>query len=299
MRFMITPMRKCMVAMVLLLSAAALAQNSGSDFDKLVDEYFDFFFQFHPTAGTAAGFHQYDTKLEDYSRPARGAETAALKQGQAKVPAFPKSELPPAPAADLELIANAISARLLELENIQMWRKDPSLNLGEMNYSIFLLMKRNFAPPEDRLRLVIARERQIPARLEVSRRNLSNPPKVYTDVAIEQIPGIIGFFQKDVPEAFAQVKDAKLLAEFKASNDATVLALERYRNFVKQDLLPGSKGDFRIGAENFRKKLLYEEMVDIPLDRLLEIGYADLHRNQQRLEEVAAQIDAKHTPREE
>ena len=82
MRFMITPMRKCMVAMVLLLSAAALAQNSGSDFDKLVDEYFDFFFQFHPTAGTAAGFHQYDTKLEDYSRPALGAETAALKQWQ-------------------------------------------------------------------------------------------------------------------------------------------------------------------------------------------------------------------------
>jgi uncharacterized protein (DUF885 family) len=32
-------------------------------------------------------------------------------------------------------------------------------------------------------------------------------------------------------------------------------------------------------------------MVDIPLDRLLEIGYADLRRNQQQLKEVAAQID--------
>ena len=60
---------------------------------------------------------------------------------------------------------------------------------------------------------------------------------------------------------------------------------------MRNDLLPVSNGDFRLGAENFRKKLLYEEMVDIPLDRLLEVGYADLRRNQQQLKEVAAQID--------
>jgi uncharacterized protein (DUF885 family) len=39
-------------------------------------------------------------------------------------------------------------------------------------------------------------------------------------------------------------------------------------------------------------------MVDIPLDRLLEIGYADLRRNQQRVKEVAALIDPKKSPRE-
>ncbi len=36
-------------------------------------------------------------------------------------------------------------------------------------------------------------------------------------------------------------------------------------------------------------------MVDIPLDRLLEIGYADLRRNQQQFKEVAAQIDPNRT----
>jgi uncharacterized protein (DUF885 family) len=61
-------------------------------------------------------------------------------------------------------------------------------------------------------------------------------------------------------------------------------------------VLPASSGDFRIGAENFRKKLLYEEMVDIPLERLLEIGHADLRGNQQRLKEVAARINPAQTP---
>ena len=38
-----------------------------------------------------------------------------------------------------------------------------------------------------------------------------------------------------------------------------------------------SNGDFRIGAENLRKKLAYEEMVDVPLDRLLQVGLENLH----------------------
>ena len=55
--------------------------------------------------------------------------------------------------------------------------------------------------------------------------------------------------------------------------------------------MPRSQGDFRIGAENYRNKLLYDEMVDTPLDRLLAVGYEDLHRNQAELKRVAAQID--------
>jgi hypothetical protein len=39
-------------------------------------------------------------------------------------------------------------------------------------------------------------------------------------------------------------------------------------------------------------------MVDTPLDDLLKLGYADLHRNQQRLRETAARIDARKTPQE-
>ncbi len=37
-------------------------------------------------------------------------------------------------------------------------------------------------------------------------------------------------------------------------------------------------------------------MVDTPLDRLLEIGYADLHKNQAEFKRVAAEVDASKTP---
>ncbi len=179
-----------------------------------------------------------------------------------------------------------------------MWRKDPDLYTSGVTRSIYLIIKRNFAAPQVRLRSVIAREGAIPGATVAARQNLEDPPKIYTEIALEQLPGIIDFFRKDVPGAFAQVKDAQLLAEFQRRNSAVVDALRKYQNFLREDLLPISKGDFRIGAENYRKKLLADEMVDIPLDRLLEVGYADLRRNQQRLKETAEQIDPHHSPRE-
>jgi uncharacterized protein (DUF885 family) len=293
----------CVLIQLSLLSSSAFAQDASAQektasslrsqtaFDKLVDEYFDFYFQFHPTAGTQAGLHQYDMKLEDFSRAAIEAETAGLAQFQKKFSSIPSSQLSQESAGDLEVLISSIEARLLELQSIQMWRKDPDVYISNLSYSVFLIMRRDFAPQADRLQSVIAREREIPRVLAAARQNVSNPPKVYTQVALQQMPDNIKFFQNDVPAAFREVQDPRLLADFKASNDAAIEALTKYQDFLRTDLMSVSNGDFRLGAENFRKKLLYDEMVDIPLDRLLEIGYADLRRNQQQLKEVAAQID--------
>jgi uncharacterized protein (DUF885 family) len=63
-------------------------------------------------------------------------------------------------------------------------------------------------------------------------------------------------------------------------------------------MLPRSKGDFRIGTENFINKLKYDEMVDIPLDRLYQIGMDNLRKNQQGFKDTAAKLDPHKTPQE-
>jgi uncharacterized protein (DUF885 family) len=163
---------------------------------------------------------------------------------------------------------------------------------------VYVLMNRKFAPGEDRLRSVIQRERKMPEILKEARQNLSDTPKVYTEIAIEQLPGIIGFFQKDVATAFTEVTNTELRKEFEKTNGQVIDALKEYQTWLKTDLLPHSKGDFRIGAETFSKKLLYEDMIDTPLDQLLAIGIADLHRNQAELLKVAKEIDPKKKPTE-
>jgi hypothetical protein len=73
-------------------------------------------------------------------------------------------------------------------------------------------------------------------------------------------------------------------------------ALEKYRTWLQGDVLPRSHGDFRIGADTFSRKLAYDEMVDLPLSKLLDIGYADLHKNQAEFQRIAKQVDSSKTP---
>src|SRR5205807_6146185 len=197
---------------------------------------------------------------------------------------------------DREIMIATIHSILLEEDRVQQWRKNPDNYSGGMTGSIFTLIKRNFAPPEERLRSVIEREKQIPRVLIQAREVLRNPPKIYTDIAIEQLPGNVDFFKTTVPAAFEGVKDAALLAEFKRSNDGAIAALNEFLSWLQKNLLPYSRGSFAIGAENYRLKLLYDEMVDVPLTRLLKIGYAQLRKDQQAFVETARRIDPKKTP---
>ena len=270
------------------MSALTLAAAAQSLTDRFFDEYY---FPFNPTLATSTGFHKFDNELEDYSASGIAARVAKLKQFEGGF-----AKLPPEP--DRDLVLSSIRASLLDLETIRNWQKNPDIYSSFISSSAFTIMSRTFAPADARLRSLIARERKMPRVLAEGRLNLRNPPKVYTEVAIEQLPGIISFFQKDVPLAFKSVTDAKLLADFRTANDAVIASLQDYEKYLKTDLLPRSAGDFRLGAANYAKKLLYEEMVDTPLDRLLEIGYDDLRANQKKFRETAALIDRNKTPQQ-
>jgi uncharacterized protein (DUF885 family) len=150
-----------------------------------------------------------------------------------------------------------------------------------------------------RLRAAIAREKLMPQVFVEARKNLKNPPRIYTEIALQQIDGNISFFQNDVPEAFKDADDKAALAEFKQTNAAVIEALKSYGAWMKSDLLPRSNGDFRYGADTFTKALAYNEMVDIPLDHLLQIGLDDLHKNQAEFARVAREIDPAKTPQQE
>ena len=278
--------------------APAADSSVVTDWDKLVDDYFDGYFKYHPTDGTQSGFHQYDSQLEPRTKAAYDAEIAFSKEFRTRLQGFDSKRLPFEAQQDYQLLTATLNGNLLDLENIRQWEKNPDRYSSGITNSAYVIMSRKFAPADDRLRSLIAREKLMPAVFDAARANLRNPPHIYTEIAIQQVPGIISFFQKDVPAAFTDVKDAQLLAEFNQSNDAVIVALQKYEDFLKNDLLPISKGDFRIGAENYQKKLAYDEMVDVPIDQLLQIGYDDLHRNQEWFKRVAKQVNPRKTPQQ-
>jgi uncharacterized protein (DUF885 family) len=278
---------------------AAFAQNRDAEFDQLADRLFDeVVFHYDPASATQAGVHRFDDLLPSMSRTEIDSAIADWKKFEGLVDHFSPAGLSPWRADDRELALSQIRSQLLSLETVRSWEKNPDVYSSGVTGAIFVVMSRSFAAPEVRLKSVIARERLIPRVFESARANLRNPPRIFTEVAIEQLPGIASFFKDDVPKAFQTVTDKGLRADFEKSNQTVLDAIRDYEAFLKNNLLPRSNGDFRIGADTYRKKLLYDEMVDTPLDRLLEVGYQNLRANQQEFQRVAAQIDPKRTPQQ-
>jgi uncharacterized protein (DUF885 family) len=187
---------------------------------------------------------------------------------------------------------------LLRNNVIRGWAKDPDLYSSGITNDAFVMISRTFAPPDQRLKSLIAREKLMPNALAEARRNMDNPPRVYTEIAIEQVDGNRDFFDLDVPAAFADVKDAALLAEFKTANGAVMAALNDYKVWLENDLLPRSNGSFAYGADTYQKVLAADEMITTPLADLLSIAETDLKRNQQAFTEAARKIDPTTPPME-
>ena len=294
-----------------LVSASAQrvsADGAPQTFHFLTDQYFDASFKLNPTNGTSVGLHQYDPELEDYSAAGVAAQVALLHSYEKKLSAIDPSALDQSDAADFQILLNNIKSQLLSLEVIRNWQKNPDNYSSGIAGSVFVIMERNYAPADARLRSIVARERKMPQALLEARKNLKNPPRIFTEIAIEQIDGNISFFQNDVPSAFPALSvpatsgpDAiapHTKADFAQTNAAVIQALKDYAAWLKSDLLPRSNGDYKLGADTFSKKLQYDEMVDIPLDHLLEVAYADLHRNQAEFARIARQVDPSKTPQQ-
>jgi uncharacterized protein (DUF885 family) len=292
-----------------MLAPAIPAQHIAADgamqtFSYLSDQFFsEVYFRFSPTSGTSAGLHQYDALLEDYSAAGVQAQVAALHEFEKKAVAIDPSALDAPQAADREILLNYIRSQLLSLEVIRGWEKDPDNYSSGITSSAFVIMERPYASADTRLRALVEREKKMPQALLEARKNLKNPAQISTEIALEQIDGDVSFFQNDVPIAFLTganaATDAATKAEFAKTNAAVIEALKSYGTWMKSDLLPRSKGDFRLGTETFEKKLAYDEMVDIPLDRLLQIAMDDLHKNQAEFARVAKLVDPSKTPQQE
>jgi uncharacterized protein (DUF885 family) len=289
---------------VLLVTSTLPAQRLSADgatqtFVFLSDQYFqDVYFHFSPTSATQAGFHEFDEQLEDYSEGSIQRQTVALHSYETKIAAIDPGALDASVAGDREILLNSIRSQLLTLEVIRPWEKNPDTYSSGITNSAFVLMERPFASPDTRLRDVVAREKLMPQVLLDARKNLKNPPHVFTEIAIEQIDGLVDFFHSDVPSAFADAKDPDAKAAFQSSNAAVIQALQSYGAWLKSDLLPRSNGDYKLGADTFARKLSYDEMVDIPLDRLLQIADADLHRNQAEFARIAKLVDPSKSPQD-
>src|SRR5678815_3727319 len=116
-------------------------------------------------------------------------------------------------------------------------------------------------------------------------RDRQHPPRIHTETAIEQTQGAINLVRTELAPLLDQAPQMK--KELASLQDKTAATLEDYKKWLQNDLFPRSDGDFRLGAEKYRKKLRFALASDLPMEEIMKRAKADLERTQTAIYETA------------
>jgi uncharacterized protein (DUF885 family) len=303
------PSTRALVAALLVLLSACATSRPAPQADaptlspdrkalrRIVDAYFAEQFRRFPQYATSKGLHTYDDQLIGFTAEEQLAWAAFLKQELATLPQqVDRTRLPPLDRADYDIFESNLKARILDIEEVRGWERNPNTYLSLASSSVYSLINRDFAPLEQRMRSAVARMTRLPEVFAAGKATLKNPPRLWTEIALQQAAGTRALFTSTLPQAFAPVRDAALRESFEQEQAKVLAALEDYVRFLREELLPRSNGDFAIGESIYRRKLAYEEGVTEDIDSLLAWGGAELKRTQDEFREVAHRIDATKPP---
>lgn len=288
------------IALTANLGTPAFSDSASPDSElaALGDEYIEYLFKTSPTFATSSGVHSYDNDVPNLSATAIGDGVKQRKVFLEKLDKIDFDGLSTDSKIDWNLLQGHLNEGLLEDETLKLWKKDPDIYSSAAIKTAFSIIQRDFAPLEMRMKNVIAREEKLPALLAEGKKNLDPNvvPEIYTDIALEQLPGMIDFFESSLPLAFNKVNDDGLKKQFSTTNAAAIAALKDYEQFVKNDLKGKCKGSFVYGEENFLRKLKCDELIEKPLDTLLEEGMAELRKLQKEFREAAKKVNPNVDP---
>ncbi|HEY4257182.1 MAG TPA: DUF885 domain-containing protein [Candidatus Udaeobacter sp.] len=290
------------LSLILILVALCLpsannfaAQTDDAEYDAVAEEYIKTYLAAHPLEGTSLGLHEYDGKISDYSRLALDAELSRLRRFDDRLAKFDPAKLSARQSIDLRILQAAVKKDLFEMQDMSVFDRNPMIYAGAADVNVYI--KRNFAPLEDRVRSLVAIESQIPNILIAARTNLNDVlPKPYVELAIEIAKGSTDFLKKDLVFAVSGLKDEQLRAAFLGANRKAASALHDYAAWLAREKLPKASLDFALGAEKFQRFLAQTELVDLPPQKILEIGMTQLKAEQDAFAEAAKKIDPNKSP---
>ncbi len=279
------------------LANAVALQTPDSEYEAVAEEFIKGYFAARPLLGTAMGLHEYDGKITDYSRLALDAELSRLKRFEDRLPKFDLDKLSQRQSIDLRILQAAIRKEIFQREAMSIYERDPMVYARAADVNIYI--KRNFAPLDDRVHSIVAIESQVPNILIAARTNLEAVlPKPYVELAIQIARGSADFLRKNIVEAVAELKDERIRTEFLEANRKAAAALTDYAAWLERDKLPKATADFALGEDKFRRLLIETELVDLPPDKILEIGLTQLQKEEKAFAEAAKRIDSNKSPDE-
>ncbi len=275
--------------------ASSAAGTGDAAFNQLADDYIAGYLVWRPQTGTALGLHQYDGKVTDFSQASLDAELARLKSFDLRLSQLDTNHLSSQALYDYRILRSAIQSEIFNFDRMQSYSQNPMTYASVLDVNIYI--KRDFAPLEDRVRSIIAVLNEAPKIIAAARTNLAaSLPRSFIETAIEEAGGVADFLGKDLVDALKVVTNQTLMAEFNTANQRAIAETRGYVDYLKKEKLPKANNNYALGREKYSEMLLYEEMISLSPEQILDIGMRELRNKQKVFAEAAHIIDHHKKP---
>src|SRR5215831_17053373 len=287
---------------IVIAAAAALASSipnifatpQDDAFQKIAHDYVGQYLRANPEQATELGDHRFDGELTNYSSEARAKDLATQKEFRDKLNAIDGTQLTGPNNVDFRILKENIDYQIFQAEELKEPEWNPLVYMQSLANSLYLLVARDFAPAEKRVPSLRQRLEKIPGVIAQAKANLQHPPRVHTETAVEQTQGAINLVRTELGPLLDQAPQMK--KELAPLQEKTAAALEDYKKWLQKDLFLRSDGDFRLGAEKYRKKLHFALASDLPMEEILKRAKTDLEQTQTAIYETALPLYKKYFP---
>ena len=293
-------MRTALFTAILLLAMAlgACSQDSGQearkdlDWPAFVEQFADGWMEAHPMMAFSAGRKEFAGRFPDWSPQGIAAEIARLKSVASQAKSFDAANLTEAQRFERGYLLAVVDRNLFWLERAEWPFRNPTFyfdwNLDFLSPDPYLT--KPYAPLDQRLKDFTQWLSNVPTATAQIKANLRTPmPRTWIDQGVASFGGMVGFLRDDAPQVFADVKNDALQKEYGVASDKAIAALKELSDWLEAQRATQTE-DYAIGAELFAAMLKQTEGVDVPLDRLLVVGKADLERNLAALDEACREF---------
>lgn len=262
-------------------------------FDNLAETLIEELLEHSPEWAIRQGRYEHAERLTVPDEAQRGSSLGLAESALSRLDDFDPGQLPAAQRADLELLRNRFESMIWYQTEFRTWAWMPSsYNVAG---TLAVLLNTEFAPEDERLRIVSARLAQVPAYYQAARANIETPTLEHTELAIGQNRGGLSVLEDGLIDRVGRSgldEDEKQL--FKERLGQARDAIDNWIDYL--DELKGQLEDsgqarpFRIGASLYESKFAFDIQSEFTAAELYRRALAERDRLHADMAEIAVAL---------
>jgi uncharacterized protein (DUF885 family) len=293
---------------MILVVGLAWAESASERLARLGDEYWQGELRANPVQATALGDRRFDHLLSDNSDAGRARESTRLARLRADVAAISLSELSPEERVTHSVLLEVVDGDLAVLEcGFHDWVVDP---LGGPQISLQNIPAVHSVETPEQAGAMVQRWQAIGPYIDQHTENIRAGlakdrvmPAKHVERVLEQLDDLLSKDLEDWAllsplkeehESWADAQRERFAADMRSAvADGARPALERYRDFVRESVLPVARPQDRVGvvnvqggAECYAAMIRRHTSLDLSAEEIHQIGLRESERIMNEMREL-------------